>query len=510
MRIRTLAFMAALFTAACAQATPDIAVAPAPPAVGIDEAVATITVADVQRRIAFLASDSLQGRDTPSPGLEKAAAYIANEFRAYGLQPAGDSGSFVQRFPYDRSSVDVSRVRVSARAHGMTITPTYARDYFVIPSAVDSVVGTPVFAGRARMGMTPPADAAGKIVFVFVPDSMGPQWQQGASAALQTAFGARAGAVVLVLDSTFNQQTIAALAGELGGQQLPLPVIGLSYSRAREIMQHAGLDLRALAANPDAQAAPLTGVTFAISTPTNAGSTRVPNVVAILPGSDPALRDEYVVFSAHMDHVGVGAPDATGDSIYNGADDDASGTSAVLEIAQAFAALDRKPARSVVFLLVSGEEKGLLGSAYFMEHPPIPAARMVANINIDMIGRNARDTVVAIGQEYSSLGPSAQRIAAAHRELGLVVAPDLWPQEQLFFRSDHFSFAAKEVPAIFFTTGLHADYHKPSDEPETIDNDKLMRVARLLARLGYDIATTPARPQWTPEGLQAVRQAVRR
>src|SRR5688572_6394440 len=108
MRIRTLAFIAALLPAACAQATPDIPVAPAPPAVGIDEAVATITAADVQRRIAFLASDSLQGRDTPSPGLEKAAAYIANEFRSFGLQPAGDSGSFIQRFAYDRSSVDVS------------------------------------------------------------------------------------------------------------------------------------------------------------------------------------------------------------------------------------------------------------------------------------------------------------------------------------------------------------------------------------------------------------------
>jgi Zn-dependent M28 family amino/carboxypeptidase len=316
--------------------------------------------------------------------------------------------------------------------------------------------------------------------------------------------------VVIVLDSSFTQQTIGALAEELSGQQLPLPIIGMSYEAARGIMQHAGLDLRTLGASTQAQAAPLTDVTFVISTPTMAASNRVPNVVAILPGSDPALRDEYIVFSAHMDHEGFGPPDATGDTIYNGADDDASGTSAVLEIAQAYASLDRKPARSIMFVLVSGEEKGLLGSAYFVEHPPVPTARMAANINIDMIGRNARDTVVAIGHGYSSLGASVQRIAAAHRELGLVVAADLWPEEQLFFRSDHFNFAVKEVPAIFFTTGLHADYHKPSDEPETIDNDKLMRVARLLARFGYDIANTAARPQWTPQGLEAVRQAARR
>jgi Zn-dependent M28 family amino/carboxypeptidase len=215
------------------------------------------------------------------------------------------------------------------------------------------------------------------------------------------------------------------------------------------------------------------------------------------------------VFSAHIDHVGVGQPDEAGDSIYNGADDDASGTSAVLELAEAFATLDRRPARSIMFLLVSGEEKGLLGSAHFVEDPPVPTAQMVANINIDMIGRNAPDTVVAIGQDYSSLGPAVQSVAAAHPDLGLVVAPDLWPEEQLFFRSDHFSFAAKEVPAIFFTTGLHDDYHRPSDQPETIDNDKLTRITRLLFHYAYDLATSPERPQWTAEGLAEVRRVTR-
>jgi Zn-dependent M28 family amino/carboxypeptidase len=124
-----------------------------------------------------------------------------------------------------------------------------------------------------------------------------------------------------------------------------------------------------------------------------------------------------------------------------------------------------------------------------------------------MIGRNAPDTVVAIGQDYSSLGPAAQRIARAHPELGLTIAPDLWPEEQLFFRSDHFSFASKEIPAIFFTTGLHDDYHRPSDEADTIDNDKLTRVARLLFRLAYDLANAPERPTWTAEGLAEVRRA---
>jgi Zn-dependent M28 family amino/carboxypeptidase len=227
----------------------------------------------------------------------------------------------------------------------------------------------------------------------------------------------------------------------------------------------------------------------------------VPNVVAVLPGSDPNLRAEYVVFSAHIDHVGVGRPDASGDSIFNGADDDASGTTAVLEVAQAFAAQQQAPARSLIFLLVSGEEKGLLGSQYFAEHPTVPLGQIVANINIDMIGRNHPDTVSAIGQEYTDLGATLQQVASSHvAELKLVAAPDLWPEENLFMRSDHYSFAAKGVPAIFFTTGLHPDYHKQSDEPETIDNDKLARIARLVYLLGESVANSPARPQWTAAG----------
>ncbi|MGH7459994.1 MAG: M20/M25/M40 family metallo-hydrolase, partial [Longimicrobiales bacterium] len=232
-----------------------------------------------------------------------------------------------------------------------------------------------------------------------------------------------------------------------------------------------------------------------------------PNVVGILPGSDPVLKDTYVVFSAHMDHVGIGQPNAQGDSIYNGADDDASGTSAVIEVAQAFAALpaNQRPKRSIIFLLVSGEEKGLFGSKHFVAHPPVPLDKIVANINIDMIGRNNPDTVVAIGQDYSSLGPLVQQVAKSNPNLKLTVAPDLWPQEQLFFRSDHFSFAERNVPAIFFTTGLHKDYHQPSDEAATIDTDKVSRIAQLTFQLAQAIANAPEPPSWTEAGRAALR-----
>ena len=157
--------------------------------------------------------------------------------------------------------------------------------------------------------------------------------------------------------------------------------------------------------------------------------TRAPNVVAILEGSDPALKGQYVVFSAHMDHVGVGAPVA-GDSIYNGADDNASGTAAVLALANAFANSSTRPRRSLIFLTVSGEEEGLWGSAYFATHPPVPLDSMVAALNIDMIGRNWRDTIVAIGREHSDLGTTLDSVATKHRELGMTPIDDPWPNER--------------------------------------------------------------------------------
>jgi Zn-dependent M28 family amino/carboxypeptidase len=239
------------------------------------------------------------------------------------------------------------------------------------------------------------------------------------------------------------------------------------------------------------------------------GDARAPNVVGILRGSDPELRNTYVIYSAHMDHVGVGLPDASGDSIYNGADDDASGTAAVIEIAEAFASLPRPPLRSIAFVTVSGEETGLYGSAAFVRSGPVPVDGMVADLNIDMIGRNAPDQIVVIGLRYSDLGDRVSGVAAANPELGLAVLDDPWPDERFFFRSDHYNFATAGVPAIFLFAGTHEDYHMPSDEVDRIDADKVARVARLAFRLGLDIATDPSPTEWTREGLTEVRPSNR-
>ncbi|MCI0434659.1 MAG: M20/M25/M40 family metallo-hydrolase [Gemmatimonadetes bacterium] len=231
---------------------------------------------------------------------------------------------------------------------------------------------------------------------------------------------------------------------------------------------------------------------------------RAPNVIAVLEGADARLSETYIVFSAHLDHLGTGAPDALGDTIYNGADDDASGIAAVIEIAEAFAALTDRPARSIAFVGVSGEELGLLGSAAFLESGLVPPARMVANINIDMIGRNAPDTLVIIGRQYSTLGPLSDVIAARHPDLGLAVIDDPWPDEQFFFRSDHYNFARMGVPSLFLFSGVHDDYHQPSDHADRIDTVKTARIARFAFLLGLAVANDAEPPQWTPRGRREV------
>jgi hypothetical protein len=483
-------------------ATPSEARAPASTS-ALAAAAATITADDVHRHIAFLASDELRGRDTPSPGLDRAAEYVADRFRSFGLEPGAPDGSYIQHWPFGASGLDADALALRIRAGDETSNAEYGTDYFLLPSPADSVTGDLFFAGTASQTVSLSADAAGAIVVFYAPGATVDQaWGQAVSGSLSAAVAARAAGVLLVVDPEFDPAVFGGVTQQVAGQLAPLPLVGMNYAPAKAVLGRAGHDLDTLRASA-AGLAPL-DATLTVRAARTSSEASVPNVIAVWPGSDPALRDTYVVFSAHIDHVGVGAPDASGDSIYNGADDDASGTSTLLEVAEAFAALEPRPARSIAFIGVSGEEKGLLGSAHYMENPTIAAEQMVANINIDMVGRNAPDTVVAIGQEYTTLGEAVQRVARAQPDLGLVIAPDLWPEERLYFRSDHFSFANKGVPAIFFTSGLHDDYHRPSDEVDTIDTDKVARIARLVFHLAHDIATNVEPPAWTEKGRAEV------
>jgi Zn-dependent M28 family amino/carboxypeptidase len=192
------------------------------------------------------------------------------------------------------------------------------------------------------------------------------------------------------------------------------------------------------------------------------------------------------------------------DSINNGADDNASGVAGLLELAEAFSRPGPRPRRSLLFLAPSAEEPGLIGSAHFTEHPTVPFKNIVANLNMDLIGRNWPDSVIAVGMEQSDLGPTLQRVAQAHPELRMHPIADRWPEERIFYRSDHYNFARRGVPILFFTSGTHPDYHRPSDAPERIDTEKESRLVRLLFHLGSVIANQEARPRWMAESYRQI------
>ncbi len=267
------------------------------------------------------------------------------------------------------------------------------------------------------------------------------------------------------------------------------------------------------------------------------------NVVAMVEGGDPVLKNQYVLFTAHLDHVGLGLPDATGDTVFNGADDDASGSAALMAIARAFAegaSRGLRPKRTVVFLWAAGEEKGLWGSQYFAQFPPIDIRKVVVDLNMDMVGRSKTPgyvdppqyklvepgEVFVVGPRISSsdLGKSLESLNAAYQRLKIndfydVTAPDathdnLGPApsgQRIFYRSDHYNFAKMGIPVAFFCDGLHVDYHRLTDSPEKIDYRSMLAIAKTVAALGWVMGTTAAAPRLNatlPEALLHDMKAV--
>jgi hypothetical protein len=488
---------------ACASAEPPAP--PAPPAVPsvtpIEVAEARITAEAVQAHVSFLASDAMRGRDTPSPELEAAAQYLADRFGEMGLEPAGDEGSFIQRWPFQRLVAVPDQMEARFTGPDGEVRWAYGTGFFAVPGATQPAAGVPVYApdpATAAAGLPP--ETRGNPLVVTLPDGFGPDLIQ----AIQAGMQAGASGIVLIMDEEADagviHQYAAAMEGGAAGL-LPIPTIGIRLDLGEALLVAAGVEPGG-GRDPPVR---LDGIELTFRFGFRETSDDVPNVAAVLRGSDPGLRDTYVVVTAHFDHVGVGPADDRGDSIYSGADDNASGTSALLQVADAFAALPVRPARSVLFLAVSGEEKGLLGSAWFARNPTVPGEGIVANLNMDMVSRNHPDTVYAVGEEFTEIGPLAREVAAAHPWLGLVVAPDPEPEEQAFLRSDHFSFVQEGIPALMLTTWLHDDYHRPSDTPDRIDADKLARVARLAFLLAHRLAELEAPPEWTEEGLELLR-----
>ncbi len=472
---------------------------------------ALITADDLYNRIYFLASDALKGRDTPSPGLEAAAAYLVSEHRRMGLEPAGEDDTFYQRFPFQRRGLNVDGVELQVGDAALT----YEEDFFVMGGAEEPLDGPLVFVSGDG---NPGSDGAleGAVALFALESGPGPELLQEASAKAGLAEREGARAALHILDPGFPAQSIRQAAVGMAqpqwtvGEQPPFPQIFMTRDAAERLLEDGPANVEELLTRASEGAAvreTLEGLDVSGAVPVNTlESAYPPNVLAKLPGSDPELRDEYIILSAHFDHVGVGQP-MNGDSIYNGADDNASGTAALLEVARALRSLPEAPRRTVVFAHVSAEERGLLGSEWFVDNPTIPIENAVANINADMVGSDTHaDSVFIIGKEYSTLGELVDDVNSGRPELNLTASEDIWPEERLFFRSDQFHFMRKEIPSLFFFTGLHDCYHQPCDTPDFVDPDKAARIARLIAHSVVEIANRDERPEWYPEGIEEVRR----
>jgi hypothetical protein len=499
--IRRTIPLVALLSAACG---------PGPSDADLRAAAETITEADVQSRVHLIAADSMGGRDTPSPGLEKTAAYIASEFERMGLEALGDAGGWYQNYGIRISSVDPTGSSITISGAGgeeFGLTPGIDASGYSRGSPDEAHVSAPlVVVGGGGTG-TVPSDLERRdgaaLLWATSADFNRDERQRARQA------GTQVGAEFLLIAVGDDDPRIAPLSGptESVSTDFGSPTsIMLREARVREGSPALAAAIDEVRASPTLVMASQPDWTATFDTRFVRDEWQdVPNVVGMVRGRDPALRDEYVVITAHFDHVGsrCAREDET-DRICNGADDNASGTTGLLELAEAFAQSGARPRRSVIFAAVSGEERGLLGSRFFAQNPPVLIDDVVANINMDHLGRNWTDSIVIIGGEHSDLGPLAWQVAEAHPELNVAPLPDQWPDERIYFRSDHYNFAREGVPILFFTNGFHDDYHRVTDSPDKIDPEKQSRVVRYIFYVAQQIANQDVRPSWDEESYRQI------
>jgi Zn-dependent M28 family amino/carboxypeptidase len=512
-----------------------------------------ITTAEIDGHLRFLSSDLLEGRAPATRGGRIAAEYIASRLRAAGVEP-GVNGSYLQNVPIDVVGADPATIRVAASGRA-TAMLRYPEDVVVwAGSATDASAarGELVFVGYGaaapeyRWDDYKDADVRGKILLVLVNDPPAPtgepalfggramtyygRWpykfeeaeRRGAAGMLIVHTDAQAGYPWhTVVGSWAKEQRMLPRDPKLPA---PLGVRGwITDSAASALLRRAGVDLAALreqAATRAFRPVP-TGITLDMGFRNSVQHLRSENVVGVLRGRDPKLGKEYVALSAHWDHLGIG-PTVNGDSIYNGASDNASGVADMLAIARV-AAEQQRPKRSLLFAFVTAEESGLLGSAYFAQNPTVPAAQIVANLNMDggnLLGRT-RDLSV-LGDTKSSLGP---QLAAMIRRDGMRLSADQHPEAGHFYRSDHFSFAKVGVPAVSIGAGddfvgrpaawgaqqdddyVAHRYHQPSDEYRSgLDLEGAAQLSEIVLRFAMQLANAPGVPSWNKDAeFRAVR-----
>jgi len=437
----TLAIFTLFATFAAAQTTADAKPAAAQPT----KARAKVCSTCIRAHEEFLASDAMQGRGSGTHDEQVTATYVAAELRSYGIAPAGDDGGYIQAAPLLKRKLTGAPKLEITPASGASITLDYGKDFLL------RYASSPKFSGALQKVDTDKGDdqkvLPGAVLLVTGKDP---------SKLRRAAFGAAsAGDGVTVL--------VAGKAEGFGpGKELPTLPNQLAGEHS-DMLSINFLELSPDAAKTLGQMDDGTKIKFTAPAEEEKGFTW--NAIGILRGTDPKLSHEAILLSAHLDHLGIG-PAVNGDSIYNGADDDASGTTAVLELARVLGAGPR-PRRTVIFALFGSEESGGLGSTYFREHPPVPLKEFVANLEFEMIGQAdpkvKSDTLWLTGWERSNLGPTL----AAH---GANLVGDPHPDQNFFARSDNYVLAKKGVVAQTVSSyGLHKDYHQPSDDLAHLD-----------------------------------------
>ena len=516
-----------------------------PPAFGIAPT-PQIRPEAIHAHLAFLADDLLEGRGTGSRGHKLAVNYIRSQCEAFGLCGAADGGGYFQKVPLVRTIVEEKQTTLDLKTGDGTRSLVYGTDFVILDTHKETegnATGELVFVGygvtASEQGYDDYAglDVKGKIVVMLsdeAPSSFPPAVRayytdhdaKRSNAAAHGAIGAiyvRSPAtekrfswqfLLRELRIGFNSLRWLDTNGRPHGLDDTLRVFGtLNRSGAEVLFANEKYGLTEVFSAVEKGAPPRFTLAKSATVKFRSRHEKIEsdNVVAVLEGSDPVLKNEYVLYSTHVDHLGIG--DAVdGDSIYNGAMDNAGGCAVLLEVARSFGTLRERPRRSVIFLFVTGEEAGLLGSDYFASHPTIPMGQIVANINCDGgMSLTPLSDVIAWGAEHSSFEAAVQQAAS---QTGFTVSPDPFPEEGLFVRSDQFSFVKKGVPAIFVDVGVKSTqtgvdglallkqwlvtvYHSPKDDlTQPIQYATGVRFARFLFRLGYGIAIDPQRPQW--------------
>lgn len=512
--------------------------------------VSAITPQELYWHVRYLASDELKGRFTGTAESREAARYIADEFRSYGVKPMGDAvgGSYFQTFPF------VAGVKLGEKNHLASSVAGRVRQWklkedfmpmtFSVPTSVEGEV---VFAGygisAADIGYDDYAgiEVADRIVMVLrhSPEGDHPhsRFERHASLRAKALMARQRGAKAIIFiadDDDFKNNKLAQLEFDYSFSDAGIVAASVSRQLAREWVASSGANLDEWQNQINQQQKPnsraLTGVTATLQVDLVRDTQPADNVIGYIEGNDPSLKQEVIIIGAHYDHLGLGGPSSLAPNqrgqVHNGADDNASGTAGLLELAQLCAARRSELKRSLLFIAFSGEELGLLGSNYYIKHPVIPLERTIAMINMDMIGRLRENTLNVQGVGTSpqwpalleevnrdvsraSATPSTEPRTASHEsritDHGSRTTNHDLPATRFALKltsdgagpSDHAAFYLKDIPVLFFFTGTHSDYHKPSDDFDKINAEGQARVVQFIYDTLMKIQALPVRPSFT-------------